>query len=478
MEENDEPAKPVFRKGTLVAEGGQPLRFTDVVEVANPTPNSSLSHAVAETLKTYRKAALALLDGKYASVRNLAPPHLRLPCHILVLCCPDGVLVRYDLAGEEKPKVRSADHPDRLTRVAPMFSEQVFHFPDDPQTYVLKQQGPGFVWGVTDASGNLLEERARIHPVIYASATLPVDFRIPAPPARPPCLASMHKELQIQMRGVALPANTPPNAIPPDVEHFVAHGVAPLPVGWQAIEIYPLLGEEHWQPQYAPMWAELDLLAAIAQRNAVDSALNRLDGRADARERYARVISEFEGLLAGPEEPAHQYLKNHPDLLCPTHDAVWSKMRFGEHVSDFIFREPCNDYLLVEIEAPHRGLFRKDGHPRHELEHSISQTRDWIRYIQDHKREVEEEQGLRGISPTPRTFVVIGRSASLSDQHRRALTAIEGERPKLSIMTYDDVIAKARANLERHFGPLSLRGENLKLYFYKEKPGSTVPQTQ
>jgi hypothetical protein len=45
-------------------------------------------------------------------------------------------------------------------------------------------------------------------------------------------------------------------------------------------------------------------------------------------------------------------------------------------------------------------------------------------------------------------------------------------------MTYDDVIAKARANLERHFGPLSLRGENLKLYFYKEKPGSTVPQTQ
>src|SRR5437899_6648612 len=110
MEENDEPAKPVFKKGTLVAEGGKPLRFTDIFEVPNPTPNSSLSHAISVTLKAYRAAALALLHGKYASVRNLAPPHLRSPCHIYVLCCPDGVLVRYDLAGDEQPKVRSADH--------------------------------------------------------------------------------------------------------------------------------------------------------------------------------------------------------------------------------------------------------------------------------------------------------------------------------------------------------------------------------
>jgi hypothetical protein len=31
-------------------------------------------------------------------------PHLRVPCHIYVLCCPDGVVVRYDAAGEEEPK--------------------------------------------------------------------------------------------------------------------------------------------------------------------------------------------------------------------------------------------------------------------------------------------------------------------------------------------------------------------------------------
>src|SRR5258705_57599 len=90
-----------------------------------------------------------------------------------------------------------------------------------------------------------------IHPVIYAPKSLPADFNLPSPSARPPCLASLNRELQIQVRGVALPANTPAKAIPAGSDHFVAHGLASLPVGWQAIEIYPRLGEEYWRPEYA-----------------------------------------------------------------------------------------------------------------------------------------------------------------------------------------------------------------------------------
>src|SRR5690348_7740797 len=119
--------------------------------------------------------------------------------------------------------------------------------------------------------------------------------------------------------------NTPAKVIPRDVEHFVAHGVASLPVGWQAIEIYPLLLEEYWKPEYARTWAELDLLSAIMQRNLMESDLNRLDGRRKAREHHARLIEQFELLLAGPEEPVHRFLKSHPGLICPTHepDGVW-----------------------------------------------------------------------------------------------------------------------------------------------------------
>ena len=71
------------------------------------------------------------------------------------------------------------------------------------------------------------------------------------------------------------------------------------------------------------------------------------------------LLAEFEELLAGPEEPCHQFLKTHPDLLCTTHDAAWSKVPFGEHVSDFVFREPRIDYLLVEIEARTETYFAR-----------------------------------------------------------------------------------------------------------------------
>ena len=171
-----------------------------------------------------------------------------------------------------------------------MFSEQVIHFPTDPATYVPAAQGPGFVLAVLDANGQVVAEQPRLHPVIYASPTFPADFKMPAPPARPPCLASLHKELQIELGGIVLPANIPAKAVPPPVDHFVGHGVAPLSVGWEAIEIYPRLGDEYWKPQYAPMWAELDLLASIAQANAMENALNQLDGRTEARERHATDI--------------------------------------------------------------------------------------------------------------------------------------------------------------------------------------------
>src|SRR5215471_8190330 len=76
---------------------------------------------------------------------------------------------------------------------------------------------------------------------------------------------------------------------------------------------------------------------------------------------------------------------NRMELICPTFDAYWSKKKFGKNVSDFVFREPHDKYTLVEIEAPHRLIFRKDGHPRQMLTHAIAQIRDWVRFIQDNR---------------------------------------------------------------------------------------------
>ena len=65
-------------------------------------------------------------------------------------------------------------------------------------------------------------------------------------------------------------------------------------------------------------------------------------------------------------------------------------------------------------------------------------------------------------------LVVIGRSALLTEENRRMLTVMQGQLPRLSIMTYDELVDRARANLERHFGPLSMKTQNLEVYFYRD----------
>lgn len=132
---DDEGGSPVYRVSLGVLPG-QPIQVSEPVQAGDARELSPLCAAMVETLRAYRKAGRELVEGQYASVRELAPPHLRVPCHIYVVCCPDGVIVRYDAAGEEEPKVRGAcpDRHESLAEMAPGFSEQVIHVSDDPET--------------------------------------------------------------------------------------------------------------------------------------------------------------------------------------------------------------------------------------------------------------------------------------------------------------------------------------------------------
>ena len=266
---------------------------------------------------------------------------------------------------------------------------------------------------------------------------------------------------------ISTATGTSPAAITRASEQFIVHSRFKLKVGWEAFEIYPPIPDNYWKPEYARSLAELDLLAVLAQRNSMSAELNRLDGRAATRDYYAGLLSQFDELLSGAEEPVHQFLKAHPELLCPTSEQSWSKLPFGDRVSDFVFKEPFNDYQLVEIEAPIRELFRKDGQQREELTHAINQVLDWIQYIGNNKQKVEADLGLVGISPNPRALIVIGRSQSLTDDNRRKLATIQAQHNKLRILTYDDLIASARANLEKMLGPLSLVAHNAEIYYFR-----------
>ena len=454
---------------TIRNEAGRPLTFADAVNnETTPVEPSSLDRAMCETLDAYTEAARELLENRYASQRELAPPNMRAPCSVLVARCKDGILVRYDLAQEGQERIAGTILDSPLAEVSPHLSDNLIHFPQDPRFYAPTAGGLTLALVVIDSKTGA----KAVHPagrlLIYATSTIPEGNNVPLPPARPPRFAFVHNEMDFHLGGFLVPSDAPMDPTSPHADHFITHSRSRLPVGWQAIEIYPLLGEEYWKPEYAPAWAELDLLAEITKRNVLATTLNEIDGRGSARRKYAALLEELDGLLAGPEEPAHQFLKSHPDLLSATYDQFWSKLRFGDHISDFVFREPYNDYLLVEIEAPIRELFRKDGDQRRELTHAISQIEDWTRYIEENKQSVEAELGLTGISANPRTLVVIGRSASLTEENRRKLVSVQANHNKLRIVTYDDLIAAARANIERILGPLDCWGQNVQFYFYKE----------
>ncbi len=472
MTSNTTQPNPSLRQCEISVQPGQPLQFTDAhgatIPVALPT---SLDRAIGRTLNAYTRAARKLIEGKYAGQRDVVPAHMRGPSTINIIRCTDGIFVRYDQASEGEEKIGLFSSNDSLADVAPRFSEQLIYFPADPVTYVPTPGGLEIALAITDPQRGTTDVPVRMRPVIYGKG-LPTGFQMPPPPIRPPCLVSVYNESDFYLGGILVPSEMTLESAEREAVQFLVHSRAKLPVGWEAIEIYPLLGEEYWKPEYAPTWVELDVLAAIAQRNATTLGLNRLDGCGARRKHYAALLSEFEHLLEGPEEPTHQFLKQHPELLCPTHERMWSKLPFGNRVSDFVFREPHNDYVLVEIEAPTRELFRKDGQQREELTHAINQIDDWIQFVADDKHKAEDELGLIGISPNPRSLIVIGRSASLTEENRRKITTIQAQHGKLRILTYDDLLASCRAHLERILGPLALGEQSVEIYYYKEGPTS------
>jgi hypothetical protein len=459
-----------MRQRQIQVQFGKPIRTIQDTDIEVDQEEPSYFSEIRLTIEKYQGAITSLLIGKYASYKDLLRAHLRQQCNIYVFICNDGILIRYDEVIEGIAKVRAALINMDLQEFAPKFTDGVLHFPKDMLNYSPTFRGPQIVMS-TGNINNPQSSQQQIfsaHYEICAQTTYPVGFEIKPPPNRPVPIVSLANELILNLDGEISPASPISKELTKD-ESFFSYSRVKLDVGWLAIEVYPLTIHDHWKPEYATLWAELDILAIIAEESSIKAQLNALDSRVETRKKYSKLFTEFESLMTGPEEPLHQFIKSHPELLCPTHEKCWSKVQFGKTISDFVFREAYNDYLLVEIEAPIRELFRKDGQQRQELTHAINQITDWVQHIQANKQKVEEETGLAGISTNPRILVVIGRRESLSDENRRKIESLQAQQNKLRIMTYDDVILNAKESLSRILGNFDIHGENMDIFYYEKK---------
>lgn len=82
--------------------------------------------------------------------------------------------------------------------------------------------------------------------------------------------------------------------------------------------------------------------------------------------------------------------------------------------------------------------------------------------------------GLTGITPNPKSLIVIGRSGDLDEGNRRKLATLAGGWPDLRIITYDDLRVETVQRLENVVGPLNTGGAGRDLY-YPQSPTFVLP---
>lgn len=442
------------RKSSISFTADQPMKISDVdTGQAGTPPNDaqkSMIKQVASTIKAYLDAAGELLNGPYSQLRDIAPIHLRDPGNVLVACCVDGVVIRYERKTAER-KIMGAWFSENISNTASLVSQALVHcYPVENPPPSPPRSGVTLELAKRDTEG---KQTGLFKMEIGFFIAIQSPKELPPPPNKPYCLLSIYNELEIQLAGELLQEGKSHTAAQP----FIVRSLFRLPVGWECIEVFPFFNPDHWKPEYAKIWAERDLLAAVLRRQTREAEFSSLDPNVAARNRFRKLLKDYKDLLDSEperEETLHQFLRDHPALLHPVHTRFWSKLSLGNKVTDFVFLEATGDYLLVELEKSTHTLFRNDGHPKEELNLARGQIVDWKRYLEDNLATVQRELGLTGISSNPKSLIVIGRTKSLTAENRRKLAALESESPKIKILTYDDVLENAKAVIENLLGPL------------------------
>lgn len=457
---------PERKFGQLKLEGANPMAFVESEDAPTEpwtTEEEATAQTVGKAFKKYIEAVIELVNGQYQHLRDLLPAYLVDPGNCLAVICTDGIVIRYERKTPEERKRAVAVIRQSHREVATLLSQNLIHI-ESPEAPLPVGENFGVEFKLIVRSPSQGKDQDLVAARIWFQAKDANPRQPLSPGSKPYCLLSVRNQLDIELHGV-MGADGDPSTLE---QPFIARSTIRLLAGWDCIEVFPGLDLAAWNADFAPLWAERDILGAalIAHTNAAQ--LSNLDPRASTRRQYGELLAQFRALLdSNPdrEQVLQSFLQSNPVLLCPTHVHMWPKLQLGATVTDFVFRDANHEYLLVELERSTLKLFRRDGHATSELTHAQGQILDWKRYLEDNLQTVQRELGLVGITANPSGLLVIGRSSSLSPQDRRKLQAMGADSPKLRIMTYDDVYENAKAVLENLLGPMWDAGGSTQIYY-------------
>jgi hypothetical protein len=196
-----------------------------------------------------------------------------------------------------------------------------------------------------------------------------------------------------------------------------------------------------------PSEARVVLAAVRREMGVLHEAKRTLDSIRSA-------INELATLLADNSTDEHalqRCLTRNPIIFGPEYVQIRPKFRLGgDFEMDFALQRGSGLIDLVEIEAASHELFTRRGDPRAALIHAEQQVLDWLDWIDRYgelaRRDLPQLQ-------RPVGYVVIGRDETLTEVSRRRLRQRNAVlAPSVEVMTYDGLLARAEALMQRFEG--------------------------
>jgi hypothetical protein len=245
------------KKGLVRFSGESPMEILESEPAEISDDNSKRREEfrpVLETVKAYVKATQELLGGKYKHLAGMAPDYLVNPGNLFIACCPDGVVIRYEKRAETRRSF-FALVPEGITQTALQLSQHLVRcIPRDATTPPEEPIGVELRMAVVNPANNSSHEVFATR--IWFDVFIAQPDHLPIPPQKPYCLLSVRNTLEFEMHGEMVASN---GATEPS-QPFLAQSTLRLAVGWECIEVYPNTQPSHWRPEYAPVWAENEIL--------------------------------------------------------------------------------------------------------------------------------------------------------------------------------------------------------------------------
>jgi hypothetical protein len=239
--------KAPMKKGVLSYVGNKTGVFVEDSNIQGELNEEQvrLLNAVGETLHAYRKAVKKLLAGKYAHVRHLVPPYLAELGKVIVVGCHGGIVVRYERAAEVSPTL-AAWTSDSIADVMALQSQKVIKC-HTASEYDKEIADEGITLTLSAHSAATGQTRVLSVFRFRFDAVLTLPAELPKAPHKPLCLLSVRNEFEI---GLEIVETVTPKSGAQERRALLRNSVR-APVGWECVELYPIVDPRMWNPEYA-----------------------------------------------------------------------------------------------------------------------------------------------------------------------------------------------------------------------------------